>query len=238
MAASINAERGWRVVIDARRKAFQKKTCPCGVGFVSAAPKTYCSKSCQSRFCAIGKRVERITDDLSGIATLRKLVSYDCDTGIIKWLPRQELSRLDKMWNTQRAAKPINSISSEGYIRLTVGQRSLYAHRVAFALYHEKWPSGVIDHINGNRTDNRIANLRDVTRCDNVRNCRLSATNKSGFTGVRFIEKRNKWRSEIRVFDKRYFLGEFLAFDDAVSARKLANKKFGFDANHGAQRHG
>ena len=69
----------------------------------------------------------------------------------------------------------------------------LMAHRVAWAIYYGVWPTGMIDHINGDGLDNRICNLRDVTHKENARNSRRKATNKSGCSGVMRDKHKKKW---------------------------------------------
>jgi hypothetical protein len=89
-----------------------------------------------------------------------------------------------------------------------------------------------IDHINGNRRDNRIANLRAVDRRENMRNARLRSNNTSGIVGVTFSRDRKKWVAQINDGKVRS-LGRFDKFEDAVEARKAAERRAGFHPNHG-----
>lgn len=80
-------------------------------------------------------------------------------------------------------------------------------------------PQQIVDHINGNRADNRKSNLRCCSRAENGRNRRLSAINKSGITGVYFDNERHKWAANIIFNSKRIFLGRFEKKEDAIKAR-------------------
>lgn len=90
-----------------------------------------------------------------------------------------------------------------------------------------------IDHINGIRSDNRICNLRLVDCKENAKNQRKNKRNKNAFGGVFFNKQKKKYVSRIKVNGKSIFLGYFNLIDDAIAARKEANKKYGFHENHG-----
>lgn len=107
------------------------------------------------------------------------------------------------------------------------------AHRVAWAITHGEWPTSDIDHINGVRDDNRICNLRAVTRSQNRRNSSMRSDNKSGITGVALDKKFNVWRAQIHVDGKHITLGAFPTFEAAVGARRKAALKHGFTERHG-----
>jgi len=102
------------------------------------------------------------------------------------------------------------------------------AHRVAWALHYGEWPKHEIDHINGNKRDNRIQNLRDVPHLLNQRNRGLRADNTSGADGVSWM-KAGFWR--VTVAGK--YLGIFKDFEAAVAARKSAEQAHGYHVNHG-----
>lgn len=104
------------------------------------------------------------------------------------------------------------------------------AHRIAWELFHGVPPDGEIDHINGKYADNRIENLRVVSRVENARNMKLSKNNKSGYPGVRACSKvEGKWI--VTIGDK--YLGYFDNFEDAVTTRQVAEEVFEFHVNHG-----
>lgn len=106
---------------------------------------------------------------------------------------------------------------SDGYISVEVGGKSLPSHRIIWEMFNGKIPDGlVVDHIDGDRTNNRIENLRVCTRAENSRNCKKSKANTSGFKGV--SRSGNKWRAQIRVNRKRISLGNFLTKEEAHKA--------------------
>lgn len=116
------------------------------------------------------------------------------------------------------------SVSSNGYLRITadkwLGNR--YVHR--FILKAKKGES--VDHINGNKLDNRKENLRICTHQQNMCNTKLSIKNKTGIKGVHWSEERQKWSAQITVNKKTIALGRFICFDEAVKARLLAEQQF------------
>lgn len=99
-------------------------------------------------------------------------------------------------------------------------------------MHYGNWPQH-IDHINGDRLDNRIENLREVDRAENMKNMRMPADNTSGFVGV--TRHYEKWKAQITVNGKHIYLGRFDHKKDAIAARIAANRKFGFHENHGSR---
>lgn len=123
--------------------------------------------------------------------------------------------------------------ASTGYLEVRHQGRKYQLHRIIWLLTHGDWPRGCIDHINGDRTDNRPANLRDVTRQENSMNQALNSRNTSGVVGVRWRERYGKWEAQIKVSGRHQYLGRFASFEAAVAARKEAERLNGFHPNHG-----
>lgn len=106
-------------------------------------------------------------------------------------------------------------------------------------MHYGDWPKNEIDHINKDKQDNRINNLRDVTTAENQRNRKLMVTNKSGACGVHKLNKRYSalvWSAVIMVDKKQIYLGSFRTKEQAIKARKAAERKHGFHPNHGKKR--
>ena len=126
----------------------------------------------------------------------------------------------------------VGSLDRDGYLATLInfnGQRKGYrVHRLIWFFVHGEMPSGVIDHINHNRIDNRIENLRDVSPIDNSRN-RLGHNRK--IMGVNKIG--NKWSVTIGVKNKNTYLGLYETYKEAVLVRMEAEKENGYHANHG-----
>lgn len=116
-------------------------------------------------------------------------------------------------------AKPNRRTS---YRYLSCKGKSLLAHRVIWVLCKGEWPSGQIDHIDGNGLNNAIKNLRDVSHAENQRNQRLHKKNKSGFRGVHYENRSGKWVAMIWVGKKRKSLGRFHSAALAAEARRAA----------------
>jgi hypothetical protein len=170
-------------------------------------------------------------------AILRQLLRYAPETGKLYWLPRPasmfKAARDWKIWNTRYANAEALTAPFEGYRAGTILGKRFTAHRVAWAVHYGVWPIAQIDHINGNRSDNRATNLRDVANTDNRRNMKRPANNRSGHIGVSWSKHTGKWRSAIMVDRLTVVLGYFESKDEAVAARKSAERQYGFHVNHG-----
>jgi len=168
--------------------------------------------------------------------TLRKLLRYDGDTGRLFWLPRDSSEPRSAWWQSMYADKEALTSLSDGYRCGIIKGKTYKAHRVIWAMHFGYWPDGgwEIDHIDGNRTNNRLPNLRLVTRADNCRNRARGARNKSGHVGVAWSPRHNSWYAHIGIGNRKTkTLGYFKSIDDAVHARKAAEIQFGFHSNHG-----
>lgn len=165
---------------------------------------------------------------------LRKM-SYDPLTGEITWRKiEHSLSNGDKIFNGRYSGKRAGTPHiQDGYNHIGIGGRMILAHRLAWFIYYDEWPDGIIDHINHDRLDNRIVNLRDSNSKEQTYNQSLYRNNTSGQVGVNFSKSSNKWQARIWHGSKAYHLGLFETYEDAVEARKVAEKELGFHANHG-----
>lgn len=123
--------------------------------------------------------------------------------------------------------------NNKPYKKLLVNMVPLLAHRVCWAVHYGEWPSDQIDHIDGNGLNNRISNLRVVDNTGNMRNTKMKRNNTSGVMGVSYHQETNKWRAYIGAGSKQIYLGLFDDFDQAVSARRLAEVHYGYHPNHG-----
>ena len=148
---------------------------------------------------------------------LISLFRYDAGTGDIFWLANGR-GRIKK--------KAAGTVCKNGYIGICINGKRIYAHQIAWAIHHGKWSELQIDHINLNKLDNRIANLREATNSQNGKNLPIKSNNTSGFTGVCWDKLNNKWRAIIKVDHKQINLGRYVNIDDAIIARKSAEIKY------------
>lgn len=158
-------------------------------------------------------------------ARAHELFDYDPDSGMFK--------RLIRVSNAMPGAPAGTVHKATGYIQIPADGRKYLAHRVAFLMVNGSFPENEVDHINGDRADNRWINLREVTRTQNSRNHALDARNKSGVYGVCWRETHCKWEAVISAGSKRMRLGMHDDFFEAVCARKSAEIKHQFHDNHG-----
>lgn len=167
---------------------------------------------------------------------LRNILSYDPETGVLTWRCRPaglfKCERDAMLWNAKNAGRQAFTCLQAGYLAGAVFGKTIRAHRVIWALHYGKWPDQDIDHISGDRTDNRIANLRCVSRAENCRNKTRQVRNKSGRTGVHWCTTNSKWVASICFNAKSRHLGMFRSLAKAIEARARAERALGFHANH------
>lgn len=170
-------------------------------------------------------------------ASIAASVSYDPETGLLKWKRREELTRVDKNYNAQFAGHECGSVDSHGYRVISYShngsRRILKAHRLAWFIVHGVIPEGDIDHVNRNRADNRFENLRAVSRSINNRNSSMHRHNTSGVTGVYFDKQTGKWRANASVDGRTRHIGYFTCIHAAAAAIKNFRVTHGFTESHG-----
>ena len=152
---------------------------------------------------------------------LRSILSYDPATGIFTWKVRTA--------NQVKVGDVAGCPDGRGYLQIRVQSRKYLAHRLAWLYVYGEWPKGQIDHINRIRTDNRIANLREVSHKQNQQNRSKSSHNTSGHPGVHWNKRDSKWQAQIRHNRKHFHLGLFKSLEEAVAARKAAEKIYWAD---------
>lgn len=135
----------------------------------------------------------------------RALLNYDPNTGILTWkVDRRKINAGDI------AGSILNHHSGKKYIYVRVMYRLYYAHRIAWAIHYGELPEGMLDHRDGDSTNNRIINLRIATSRQNQYNKKIHRNNTSGYKGVSFDKARNLWEARIMLpSGKQKFLGRF-----------------------------
>jgi hypothetical protein len=173
---------------------------------------------------------------------LRMLLDYNHQTGVLIWKARN-ISLFDDgghgaahnrdKWNARWAGKEaLAAIKGDGYKHGAIEGVHYASHRIIW-----KWMTGEdpieVDHIDGDRINNKWSNLRSVTRKVNGRNTAIHKNNTSGTTGVRYVAKGGLWQSYIIRGRTFISLGSYKNKDDAIAARKRGEKEYGFHKNHG-----
>jgi hypothetical protein len=143
----------------------------------------------------------------------RRLLHYDPDTGV--------LLRLISTSRNARAGDVAGSVGSKGYLAVKLDGRRYQTHRIIWLWMKGEWPKADIDHINGDRTDNRWCNLREATNSQNQANRPRPANNRSGSKGISWCKRNGKWEAGI----KRH-LGWFDTPGSAALAYAIAAEKY------------
>ena len=163
-----------------------------------------------------------------GLEYFKTFISYDPETGLFKW---------NASIGTKKSGSHAGTVltaCNKKYISIQINKKQYLAHRLAWLFINGEWPADQVDHIDGCGLNNKISNLRSVTRIENSKNTRLNTKNTSGHFGVIF--RHGKWIAQIGVNRKTIVIGTFSSKEEAISARKLAEIKYGFHKNHGSIR--
>lgn len=158
---------------------------------------------------------------------LKQFVHYDPDSGILK-----RTHALDRGHNRYEKEFIPNSITPQGYRQIGIFKTPYLVHRLIFLYMVGRMPNE-IDHIDGNRLNNKWPNLREVDSAVNRRNMGIATNNESGVKGVYWYPRYNKWEVTISKSGEHFYLGRYESFDEAVAVRRVAEKDLDFHHNHG-----
>lgn len=173
------------------------------------------------------------------VELVKSLLNYCPMNGTFHWKERtsehiKKPSSL-KSWNTRYAGQPITTIDGKGYLHCTIFGKQYRAHRLAWLIVHGHWPD-FIDHKDGNRLNNRLDNLANVTVQQNHMNLSIARNNTSGVTGVYFNAKNKRWCAQMKFNGKTYHLGSATEKSEAIALRKAEEERLGFSKRHGAKK--
>lgn len=153
--------------------------------------------------------------------TLERLVELfelDAETGVLIWKAKSHKN------SPVKAGDVAGCPDDQGYLSVRVDGSPLKVHRVVFAMAHGYFPEQV-DHVNGVRDDNRLANLRAATNSQNSRNSRISSNNTSGVKGVYWHKAAGKWMAQIQINRRHHYIGLFADIKDAAAAARAAREQ-------------
>ena len=144
-------------------------------------------------------------------ARLLEVLDYDPLTGIFTWKVNTGKKQL--------AGKQAGTVDPKGYIAIDIDDEKFRGHRLAWFYVYGVWPNKNIDHENGQRADNRIKNLRDITQRGNVHNQhKVRSDSKSGIKGVRFKEDKGKYQARIKIYGVEQHIGYYDTAEEAHQA--------------------
>lgn len=151
-------------------------------------------------------------------AELKALLHYDPLTGVFT----------NAKWRGKRGAPGAvaGHVNSHGYVKVKIRTKIYSAHRLAWLYVYGAFPAAEIDHIDRNRANNKIANLRNVTGSENCQNISVRCDNSSGYKGVGWHKQHAKWRARIMLNGKHLHLGLFAELVDAAAAYTVAATRF------------
>lgn len=147
--------------------------------------------------------------------TLTRLLDYNPETGVFTW-------KVDRRGGPK--AGDVAGTINRGYGQLCIEKRLFASHRVAWFYVHRRWPKAELDHANLDRSDNRISNLREVTKTENNRNVGRKSNNKSGYKGVCIHGAR--FTAYITVNSETIYLGIFDTPEEAHAAYVAASHRY------------
>lgn len=154
--------------------------------------------------------------ELPSQARIKELLRYDPNTGLFTWAQ----SRGPNIAGTQAGW-----VHKTGYIYIGIDGKAYKAHRVAWVFVHGDAPQGLLDHVDRNPQNNRIANLREVSEHQSNQNKRLYKNNRAGVKGIGWQANARKWRVRIQANGHVHHLGTYETFDAAVKAREAGEQR-------------
>lgn len=152
------------------------------------------------------------------IDVIRMVLCYDRDTGVFTWRHRTGSGRKGRANRPGQRAGSLNRHNGYRYIHVKQLGRDFLEHRLIWLLETGEWPVEM-DHINGIRDDNRLANLRSADRQQNA--CNVRRSNKTGHQGIYYHNKMKLWAARVQAEHKQY-TKYFKTLEEAVAAREVA----------------
>jgi hypothetical protein len=157
-------------------------------------------------------------------AQVQELFNYDPDTGVLTH---------KTSFSHRKIGRAVGSYTGNGYLQVNIKCKSHLVHRICFLHYHGQLPA-MVDHIDTDKSNNRILNLRECTSQENSFNSKIRIDNTSGIKGVSWYKRIKSWQASIVISRKKIWLGNFKDIEDARKAVEAARVKYHKEfSNHG-----
>lgn len=137
---------------------------------------------------------------------------YNPKTGELSWRPR----KYSKGYSGVRPGKKAGWMSPQGYCKITINTKQYFLHRIVWMMVYGKFPDRLLDHIDGDKTNNRLSNLREADFSQNCANRKIQSNNVTGLKGVSL--NHGRWVAKIAFRGKRYHIGSFPTREEAYKA--------------------
>ena len=160
---------------------------------------------------------------------LRELLDYDAGRGVLIWRARNAA-----WFNARFAGRDAGCSNQNGYAILRIGPKNYQTHRIVWKWFYGEEPPEMIDHIDGNKKNNRIDNLRATNHFANAMNTKMHRRNKTGVTGLSRRGPNGPWRARVQCFGVSYRVGTFTSIEEAEAALGVFRRKLGFSDRHGS----
>jgi len=163
---------------------------------------------------------------------------YNPISGVLRWRKDRPLNHFasnqaHKAWHTKYAGEVTGSPRGmSNYLNVGFNESTYMVHRLIWMLEFGDWPHN-IDHIDGDKQNNRLANIRTASPKENARNAALSSRSTTGITGVSKNKITGRYRAHIGIDGNRVMIGSYDTIAEAEAARGAANLMVGFHKNHG-----
>jgi hypothetical protein len=174
--------------------------------------------------------------ELPTIETLHRLLICDAEAGKLFWrartpdlfnaTPGRTAAHACANWNSRFAGQEALTNDVAGYRQGEIFGRPHRAHRVIWAMANGQWPDAEIDHANGDRSDNRLVNLRAASRSQNQRNVSSRDGSTSDYLGVSWDKHRGKWHAKVTSDGQQIHIGRFESEEDAARAYDAAARRY------------
>jgi hypothetical protein len=150
----------------------------------------------------------------------KALFNYDSETGLLTW----KFSSGQIVKGAEAGTNIGNCKSKTKYRGIKLFKLTYKVHRIIWLMQTGDWPKGDVDHIDGDGLNNKWENLRDITHSQNLMNAAVRSDSTSGYKGVSYDSRRDKWYAYINIDGKRKMLGRHRTMQEAITARRDAEQ--------------